>query len=105
MREDAPKQHDYRTKTNRIKECLTTADLLAAHLELFGQVVARKRSGVPYDHVAEIRNAQQGLLNRIEQIKNRLDYQGTPDEDRPALAEELGEASRLLDYSEWFVPR
>jgi hypothetical protein len=45
------------------------------------------------------------LLNRIEQINNRLGHPGTSAADRAELQRELSEASRLLDRSEEFLPR
>ena len=37
-----------------------------------GEVVARKSDGTPWDHVQEVRNAQQGLWNRIAKLKRML---------------------------------
>lgn len=93
------------TKTDRLKEHLTDRDLDAARRELNGEVVARKPDGTPWDHVDEVRNAQRGLVNRISQIKQQLGDSRISDADRTALNAELSEASRLLDYSEQFVPR
>ena len=91
--------------TDRLKEHLTGRDLDAARRESAGEVVRRKADGTPYDHVREVREAQQGLLNRIETINNRLSHPGTSAADRAALQRELSEASRLLDRSEGFLPR
>ncbi|MGX1773705.1 PA14 domain-containing protein [Nocardia brasiliensis] len=93
------------TPTDRLKEHLTDRDLDAARRELNGEVVARKSDGTPWNHVQEVRDAQNGLVNRIEQIKNRLSWPGLPEAERPELQRELAEASRLLDHSEKFVPR
>jgi predicted RNA binding protein with dsRBD fold (UPF0201 family) len=93
------------TKTDRLKEHLTDRDLDAARRELNGEVVARKPDGAPYDHVDEVRNAQRGLVNRIEQLKRQLGDSRISDADRSTLESELTEASRLLDHSEQFVPR
>jgi hypothetical protein len=49
-----------RTKTDNMKEHLTDRDLDAARRELNGEVVATKSNGVPWDHVDEVRNAQDG---------------------------------------------
>ncbi|GAA3754608.1 Flp pilus assembly pilin Flp [Spinactinospora alkalitolerans] len=92
------------TKTDRIKEHLTERDLDAARRELDGEVVARKPDGTPWDHVNEVREAQQGLRNRIQQIQRRLGDSRVTDAERTELEEELSEASRLLDHSEGFVP-
>jgi hypothetical protein len=93
------------TKTDRLKEHLTQRDLDGARRELAGEVVARKSGGDPWNHVKEVREAQDGLTNRIQQLKRQLgDSRSTPD-DRARAQSELSEASRLLDYSRQFVPR
>jgi hypothetical protein len=68
-------------------------------------VVARKPNGEPWDHVDEVRNAQRGLVNRIEQLKRQIADSRISDAERADLQSELSEASRLLDHSEGFVPR
>jgi hypothetical protein len=93
------------TKTDRLKEHLTDKDLDAARRELNGEVVATKSTGQPWDHVDEVQNAQRGLVNRINQLKRQLGDSRISDGDRSAVESELSEASRLLDYSEQFVPR
>ena len=93
------------TKTDRLKEHLTDRDLDAARRELDGEVVATKPTGTPWDHVDEVRNAQRGLVNRIGQLKRQLGDTRISLADKSALQSELSEASRLLDYSEQFVPR
>ena len=93
------------TKTDRLKEHLTDRDLDAARRELDGEVVATKPDGTPWDHVDEVRNAQRGLVNRIGQLKRQLGDTRISAADKSALQSELSEASRLLDYSEQFVPR
>lgn len=92
-------------KTDRLKEHLTDKDLDGARRELNGEVVARKSSGTPWDHVTEVREAQDGLVNRITKLQRQLGDSRLAPEDRPALESELSEASRLLDYSEQWVPR
>lgn len=93
------------TKTDRLKEHLTEKDLDGARRELNGEVVKAKSTGVPWDHVDEVRNAQRGLVKQITRLKQQLSDSRLAPEDRPALEGELSEASRLLDYSEQFVPR
>lgn len=93
------------TKTDRLKEHLTEKDLDAARRELNGEVVARKGDGTPWDHVNEVREAQNGLLNRIERIKRQLDDTRISAEEKQNLQSELSEASKLLDHSEQYVPR
>ncbi|MFI5931684.1 putative T7SS-secreted protein [Actinoplanes sp. NPDC051494] len=92
-------------RTDRIKEHLTEKDLDAARRELNGEVVARKSDGTPWDHVNEVRDAQNGLTRRISQLKRLMGDTRSTDAERAAAQEELGDASRLLDHSEQFVPR
>lgn len=77
----------------------------AARREATGEVVVRRSDGLPYDYINEVRDAQVGLLNRIERIKQRLGYPKLSPTDRAELRSALGEASRLLDYSERYVSR
>lgn len=92
------------TKTDRCREHLTRRDLDAARRELDGEVVATKPDGTPWNHVGEVRDAQRGLANRIDQLKRLLADSRVSDEVRGAAQSELSEASRLLDYSRQFVP-
>ena len=92
--------------TDRYKENLDQRTLDAARRELRGETVRLKSGGDAYDHITKVREAQRGLLNRIEAITKRL---GSPSQNTPAnviegLKKELGDASRLLDYSRKFVP-
>jgi YD repeat-containing protein len=73
--------------------------------EAAGEVVARKADGTPWDHVHELRDAQRGLLNRIDSIKRQLGNGKVSDAQRSALQRELGEASKLLDKTEGYLPR
>lgn len=93
------------TPTDRLKEHLTDKDLDAARRELNGEVVATKSDGTPWDHVHEVKDAQNGLVKRIGQLQRRLGWPGLSAEERPLVEAELSEASRMLDYSEHFVPR
>jgi hypothetical protein len=93
------------TKTDNMKEHLTDRDLDAARRELNGEVVKTKSTGVPWDHVDEVRNAQDGLVNRIGQLKRLLGDSRVSASDKAQFQAELSEASRLLDHSEQFVPR
>jgi hypothetical protein len=93
------------SKTDRMKEHLTDRDLDGARRELNGEVVKLKSSGKPWDHVDEVRNAQRGLVRRINQLKRLLGDSRVSDADRAAYQSELSEASKLLDHSEQFVPR
>ncbi len=70
--------------------------LAAARAELAGVVTG-------FDHVTKVRNAQQGLVNRIREIQRSLGDPDLPLAERTALQKELSEASRLLDYTAGFV--
>jgi hypothetical protein len=93
------------TPTDRLKEHLTDRDLDAARREAKGEVVKRKADGTPWDHQHEVRDAQRGLLNRIDQINKRLSRPALTEAERQALTAELREASALLDKSEGYLPR
>lgn len=80
-------------------------DLDAARRELNGEVVARKADGTPWDHVAEVRDAQRGLMNVIDRINKQLANPNLSAAERAALTGDLSRASTMLDYSEQFVPR
>jgi len=97
------------TATDTYKGILNDYHLEAARRELQGEVVRiNPRDGLPYDHVQEILNAQRGLRNRIDAINRQLSdvspSRALSEAERQALIDELSEASRLLDYSEKFVP-
>jgi hypothetical protein len=93
------------TPTDRAKRHLTERDLDAARRELKGEVVARKPSGEPWNHVQEVRETQTRLIKRITQLERLLGDARVGAADRAAAQAELSEASRLLDYSKQFVPR
>lgn len=84
---------------------LQPKDLGAARRELRGEVVARKADGTPWNHVAEVMDAQRGLLKRIGSIRYemRLGHRMTVDQ-RANLQLKLSYASRMLDYSYKYVP-
>ena len=54
-------------------------------------------------HIKEVREAQAGLVNRIEQIKGALGR--ATGAVKNTLESELSHASKLLDYSERYLPR
>ncbi|MFJ7210731.1 polymorphic toxin type 28 domain-containing protein [Amycolatopsis sp. NPDC098790] len=49
-----------------------------------GEVVARKGDATPWDHVTEVREAQNGLSNQINRLKRQLSDSRLSPEDRPA---------------------
>lgn len=80
----------------------------AAKRELAGEVVViNPADGQPFDHVTKVRQEQRGLMNRISQINGAL-TNPTIYQDSALVAdlqEELAQNSKLLDYTEEFVPR
>ncbi|WP_130342492.1 polymorphic toxin type 28 domain-containing protein [Herbihabitans rhizosphaerae] len=110
-RKDAGRKNNDKTKgeptqTDKHKKHLKRSDLDGARRESGGEVVKRKaKTGVPYDHVDEVQNSQRGLLNQIDWLNKKLDDSRTSDADKKKMEAELGEASKLLDRSEGFLPR
>jgi hypothetical protein len=92
-------------RIDNIKEHITDRDLDAARRELDGEIVARKPNGQPWDHVQEVRDAQGGLMNQISQLNKLLGDSGLSQAQRAEAERQLGEASRMLDRTEQFVPR
>jgi len=86
------------------RQQLDPATLDAARRELRGEVVARKPDGTPYDHVGKVRKAQDGLKNRIADMQDQLRKPSCSLAQRAQAQRVLSEASRLLDYSEKYVP-
>jgi hypothetical protein len=93
------------TPTDVYKGILDQSHLEAAARDPNGEIVALKPDGTPYDHVTEVVNAQNGLINRIDSFNAQLSYPNLGDLQRYYLQNELGQASRLLDYAEQYVPR
>lgn len=60
------------TDLKGIFEHITDRDLEAAQRELNGETVSTRSDGTPYDHVDEVRNAQNGLMNRIDTLKKMI---------------------------------
>jgi hypothetical protein len=93
------------TPTDLIKPLIKQDELDAARIELAGGSVGNRPSdGKSWNHVKEVWQVQNRLRNRIHDINNRLGYPYLDYNERLQLMEELGEASRLLDYTEQFVP-
>jgi hypothetical protein len=77
----------------------------AARRELDGETVATKASGEPWDHVSEVEQAQRRLLKIMNRISSNLCNADLSVAQKRLLVYQYGQASRLLDYSERFVPR
>ncbi|MFB7248920.1 hypothetical protein CW362_31540 [Streptomyces populi] len=95
----------FSAKLDNLMEHLKMDDLTGAARELKGEVVKWKSPGVPWDHVHEVRDAQNSLLKQIKAINKRLSHPNTGGAERELLVADLGRASRMLDFSEQFVPR
>ncbi|MDT0484530.1 polymorphic toxin type 28 domain-containing protein [Streptomyces doebereineriae] len=95
----------FSTKIDSIAEHVQMKDLTAAARELKGEVVKRKADGTPWDHVHEVRDAQNGLLKTIAAINKKLAHPNTGGAERELYVADLARASRMLDFSEQFVPR
>jgi hypothetical protein len=74
-------------------------------IESRGGSVGNRPDGRPWNHVNEVRDAQQGLRNRIGQINRELGHPNLDPARREALQSELGQASRNLDQSRRYLPR
>ena len=93
-------------KIDNIKNLqLTDQTLQAARKELRGEIVARKATGIPYDHIKKVQNAQRGLAKQIETLKKSLNNPQLNQQARNDIQNKLVEASKLLDKSERYVPR
>ena len=95
----------FRTKLNNIATHITERDLRAAARELKGEVVKRKPNGTPWDHVHEVKDAQNGLMKVINASKEVLNNSGKSAAEKAAAQADLSRASKMLDLSEKFVPR
>ncbi|MEL5953286.1 polymorphic toxin type 28 domain-containing protein [Streptomyces sp. CLV115] len=80
----------FSAKIDNCAERLTMKDLIGAARELKGEVVKRKASGVPWDHVDEAHNAQGFLLNQIAAINRKLAHPGTDAAMRNLFVADLG---------------
>ena len=86
------------------RQQLDPATLDAARRELRGEVVKLKPDGTPYDHVGKVRKAQEGLKNTIAKMQAELRKPSCSPAQRAQAQRVISEASRLLDYSEKYVP-
>ena len=95
------------TRTDRIKEHVTDRDLQAARTELDGGSVGgykNEAKAIRWDHVHEVRDAQNGLSKRIATLKKELSVPTLTTADRAEKQRELAEASRILDHTRKYVP-
>ncbi len=86
------------------KKDLDRPTLEAAQRELRGEVVKLKSDGTPYDHVGKVKDIQRGLKNTIAKMQAELRKPSCSPAQRAQAQRVISEASRLLDYSEKYVP-
>ena len=91
-------------KINNLKEHLTPEDLDAARRAAQGEHILRA-DGTPFQHIQEVQDAQAGLLNAIQTLIGILCNPSATAEERQAAQKALGDASRMLDKSEGYLPR
>ena len=90
-------------KADRIKKALDRKHLNAAREELRGKVVARKADGTPFNHIKEVQDAQRGLANQIQKLKETLGNTPKGDEAR-ALEKAISDLSKFLDQTKGWCP-
>ena len=92
-----------RLTTNNIKEHLTDEDLEAAMNDLKGQYLV-KPNGSLWRHDIEVKEAQNGLKNVIDEAQRLMGNSETTEDQFSEAREIISEASQLLDNSEGFFP-
>ncbi|GIW99520.1 MAG: hypothetical protein KatS3mg111_2853 [Pirellulaceae bacterium] len=90
----------YARRIDEYKHALDIDHVRAAAREKAGEIVATKKSGVPFDHLNETREAMHGVHERIPLLKKYLSDPNLTPEQRAAIEAELSEASKLLDRAE-----
>jgi len=95
----------FRARLNELATHITQRDLTAAARELKGEVVKWKSPGVPWNHVHEVKDAQNGLLEIIGRSNRVLANPNRTAAEQAAARADLTRASKMLDLSEKFVPR
>lgn len=101
----APQCHEStRSELGNLGEALDDRHLDAARREIGGEVVARKADGTPYDHITEVANSQQGVVNEIQAMERKLGHPGLEEQTRVDTTDRLSRYSRFLDYTEQWVP-
>ncbi|MGE5672401.1 MAG: polymorphic toxin type 28 domain-containing protein, partial [Mycobacterium leprae] len=70
--------------------------------EMAGKAVAYRADGKPYDHCQEVWDAQQGVLNKINQLKNFQNDSRLFEPTRNLIQQRISMYSQMLDESESF---
>jgi len=93
-------------KVKNIEKALDKKHLNAARQELQGKVVKiNPKDGLPYDHITEVRNAQQGLANQIAKLKDALANTPKSSDEAQALEKAISNLSKQLDKTTGWCPR
>ncbi|QDU60465.1 hypothetical protein Pan216_13060 [Planctomycetes bacterium Pan216] len=90
----------YVRRVDNYKHSLDPRHVKSAAREKAGEVVSRKESGVPYDHLTETRNDMASAKRHIVNIKKHLSDRNLSKANRAIIEGELGELSNLLDNAE-----
>ncbi|MBI2654224.1 hypothetical protein HYX02_05445 [Candidatus Woesearchaeota archaeon] len=90
---------------NIIKDHLTKQDLEGAAKDLTGRGSGRNpKTGKPYDHLKEVKQAQKGLEKQIKQLIKQLQDKKLSKQARRALEDALARAKKALEASREYVP-
>ncbi|MEL6311828.1 MAG: polymorphic toxin type 28 domain-containing protein [Pseudomonadota bacterium] len=73
---------------------ITDRDLEAAAREIGGEVVSRKASGTPYDHVQEVADARSGLRRAADQARRLMSNPNISQSIRDQAQAHLSRASK-----------
>jgi hypothetical protein len=82
------------------KNNLTKATAEAAAREKLGQIVARKASGVPFDHQTKYNDARRGATAAIDTLKGLMNSPHLSDRERAFVQYLLSRYSKALDAIE-----
>jgi len=92
-------------RIENLRNHLKPWDIAGAVRDLAGKPILNPQTGRPYEHLTEVRQAERGLVNAIERLKNVLGDPRLTDAQRAQVQRELGEVSKFLDSVEKVVPR
>jgi len=101
-----------KTFWNNHDDHLSALDLKGARIENRGQITKLKPNGIPFNHIREVKCAQNGLFNVIQGTKAFLKLDEKGDFKKPLTPEQkeraeklLSQASKWLDKTEKYLPR
>jgi RHS repeat-associated protein len=87
---------------NVFKKALNAEHYRACQSEMAGIVVLYKEDGQPFDHCKEVWDYQQGVFNKINQLKDFLNDSRLYEPTREFIRQRISTYSRMLDASESF---